>query len=68
MAVLEDDGLNLEIEPVKVFNSISPQKRIALGLGGITETSDPTALAEQPAMKQILFKSITCSLIACIIT
>lgn len=57
LAVLEDDLLNLEIEPVKVFNSLTPQKRVALGLIGTFDTANDTALAEHPAMKQILAKS-----------
>jgi len=55
LAVLEDDSLNLEIEPFKVFNSLSPAKRTSYGLTSI-DPSDGAALAEHPAMRQILGK------------
>lgn len=55
MAVLEDDSLNLEIEPVKVYNSLSPAKRTSFGLT-VVDATDGTALAEHPAMRQILGK------------
>jgi len=55
MAVLEDDSLNLEIEPVKVYNSLSPAKRTSFGLTAV-DANDGNALAEHPAMRQILGK------------
>ena len=51
MAVLEDDLLNLEIEPVKVYLSLSQEKRVKLGLGNITSLQDGSELADHPAMK-----------------
>ena len=56
MAVLEDDLLNLEIEPVKVYLSLSQEKRVKLGLGNITSLQDGSELADHPAMKNILSK------------
>jgi len=53
MAVLEDDTLNLEIEPVKVYNSMSPQKRLEVGF---QDPVDPSKLEEFPGMKQHLAK------------
>ena len=86
LAVLEDDLLNLEIDPVKVpvfavepggvihgpsrrsrgrdpdmaagaaapqvFQGLSPQERLMMGLGDVLGPADGTDLASHPAMKQ----------------
>lgn len=49
--MLESDGLNLEIDPVKVFNAFVPEERRMLGLIEIGQATTAGELLEIPALK-----------------
>jgi len=52
MAVLEDDLLNLEIDPVKVYQALSGRDRLQAGFSEMV--SDYATLTDHPVMKQML--------------
>lgn len=57
MAVLENDGLNLEIEPIKVFSNLTPAERKALGFTGEEQAVTADILMAHPGMREYLESS-----------
>ena len=57
MAVLENDGLNLEVNPVKILNAMSAEERAAIGLDKVAWTAGVNSLIAEPGMVDYLNNS-----------